>query len=130
MEYATEDEIEKIKYHKDEITKIKKSQDYKNLLIASRNPATNKRLERYQLNIKRHQSHVQTLESTIRNRVPKRTRDVKPRYNNFPENPAKKRELLVKEKTIDNVNNHRIIRNDKIEPVTQPMEESEFSFII
>ena len=132
MEYATASELETIKYHKDNIIKIKKSTDYKNLMISTRTPANIKKLERYKLNIIQYNSKIEMIESDIQKRKPRRIRNVKPNYGNFPENPAKKRELLVKEKSMDNRNPHIIMRNDKINPIVPNImvDENDLSFII
>lgn len=132
MNYATDEEIEKLKYHKEEINKIKKSQNYKNLMVASKNPATNKQLERYKLNIKRHQSNIETINANIRIRTPRRVRNIKPKYSNYPENPAKKRDMEQRQPTIINKNNHKIVRIDKVNPIQSPIEteEIDYSFIM
>ena len=132
MEYATSEELDKLKYHKGEITKIKKSQNYKNLMLASKNPATMKHLERYKLNIRRHESQIETIEHGIKIRKPRRVRNITPKYSNYPENPAKKRVLETKERSIDNKNNHTIIKTDRLEPVSKPIviDNDYFSFTV
>ena len=132
MEYATTDEKEKLKYYNDEIIKIKKSPEYKNLMISTKTPANRKKLERFKLKLIQHNSKIEMINSDIKNRKPRRVRNTKPLYGNYPENPAKKRDLLVKEKTTDNRNPHTISRNDKLEPivVSDKIDEIELSFIL
>lgn len=132
MEYATEKELEKLEYHKNEIVKIKKSSEYRKLLTSQKTPTNLKLLERYKLNITKHTSNIEMVKSDIHNRRPRRNRKETPKYNNYPKNPAKEKALLIKPKSKDNRNPHKIINTGKIEKISfNPLvTDEDISFIL